>query len=114
MLENLDQKMKKAAIIGAIAGAGMGILGIIPFVGCVNCVLMFLLGVAIVHLLTQEFGKSEMKDSAIYGAIGGGCAALTAGIISLPIMLIFGTASSIALLRNKKESSRNRRVKSCV
>lgn len=88
-----SSSLQKALILGGGLGLAMGIIGLIPCVGCINLILMFLPGVLIAHFIMADGEQLSIGSGAQYGALGGVCSVLGSAVIFVPYTLIFGMAS---------------------
>lgn len=84
--------MKKAAIIGAVAGLVIGILGLIPCVSCLNCILIFVPGVLAVHFAIQDGQVVSTGGGSKLGAVSGVTCSLASMLINIPLSLLMGGA----------------------
>lgn len=84
---------KNGAIAGGILGLVMAILSIIPFIGCLNCILMFGPGVLAAMLSEKDTGSVSVGEGAVAGAISGIVSMIISAIISIPIVLVIGGGS---------------------
>ncbi|HIQ32078.1 MAG TPA: hypothetical protein EYH55_01165 [Methanothermococcus okinawensis] len=94
-MEYINEKIIKPALIGGvITGILAFIFSFIPLVGYCCCFLYLLSGIITGYLLSQEYLPSD-RDYLISGALSGGIAGFVSwllyALISILIILLYGT-----------------------
>ena len=86
--------LKQIAILSAIAGAALGLITLIPYLGYISflCAFVFLSVILIVYLKRNELiGIINMQEGAIYGAVIGFVSFTAFLIVLTPLAAILGT-----------------------
>ncbi|MEI7475502.1 MAG: hypothetical protein WCK67_12070 [bacterium] len=98
----MNTLIKPSAVLGAILGAALGIILLIPFLNVLGFLAFMLIGVGIVWYLKHYsfIGIITVKDGAIMGAVSGFCATIAASLIYLPFNIIYWFFISPALKTN--------------
>lgn len=98
----LSKPAIKAGLIMAAVFVVIGLLGIIPFVGCVTgivgCILAFVPGILACYFSEQQGKVPSVGEGAILGAIAGPIVALSY-IITVPVGVLLGGASQAAMMQ---------------
>ncbi|MBQ6516095.1 hypothetical protein IJI31_02835 [bacterium] len=85
--------IKQISILSALAGAAVGIIGMIPFIGGIAFLLMFLALAAFVLVFMKQknmIGILDYKESAIYGAISGFVSFIAFSVVYIPVSSLIG------------------------
>lgn len=86
--------LKQIAILSAIAGAALGLITLIPYLGYISflCAFVFLSVILIVYLKRNELiGIINMQEGAIYGAVIGFVSFTAFLIVLTPLAATLGT-----------------------
>ncbi|MGN1125105.1 MAG: hypothetical protein ACI4SM_02850 [Candidatus Gastranaerophilaceae bacterium] len=85
--------LKQVAILSAIAGAGLGLLSLIPFINIFSItILVICLAAGILVYMKREnlIGIFDMREGAILGSVVGFVSFIGASVVYIPINLVLG------------------------
>lgn len=85
--------LKQISILSLIAGAALGAITIVPFIGGIAFIfLMMCVGAALIIYLKKMtlVGYLELKDGALYGGIAGFVSFLGFSLVYFPLAAILG------------------------
>jgi hypothetical protein len=83
--------IKPSVTLGAISGAILGLILLIPFINTFSCLILFtVVGAGIVYYLKKNsfIGILSVQDGAMIGAISGFISLIAAALVYLPISYI--------------------------
>jgi len=85
--------IKPSITLGAISGAVLGVILLIPLINTFSCFILFtVVGAGIIYYLKKNsfIGMLSVQDGAMIGAISGFVSLVTASLVYLPVSYILG------------------------
>lgn len=100
----LTTSAKAGAIVGGVQIV-LGLLGLIPIVGCITgligCVVLFMPGVLAAHLLYEENTATPTAQGAMGGAVAGCVATLLSVLVVFPVQILVGGGSMMSQMMSQ-------------
>jgi len=85
--------IKQISVLSAIAGAAVGLVALIPFIGGITFLAMFLALSAFVLVFMKQknmIGILDFKESAVYGSISGFVSFIAFSVVYIPVSSLLG------------------------